>query len=261
MTAVSEITDVHVSFGFWPFADFPHRTLGDLTEHLRRHGIPRAWVSAIETVLYPDPDVHDERLFTAAADCPSIVPIKTINPTLGNWRQSLARALDDWGARLVRIVPNYHQYSMISQCVAGLAAALSERGVPLLVQMRIEDERNQYPLMQVPGVGVSQILHVASVWPRLRVVALGATRGEALTLASSHAGVHVDLSWIEQTGGIARLLAQVPAERVLFGSHSPFFYTRANLMKLEHARITPEQRRMIARDNAARLLGDNGAAS
>jgi len=59
--------------------------------------------------------------------------------------------------------------------------------------------------------------------------------------------VYVEISMLEGVGGIAGLLEQLPRERerVLFGSHAPFFYFEAAELKLEESPLAPELRRAI----------------
>ena len=61
--------------------------------------------------------------------------------------------------------------------------------------------------------------------------------------------------------GIANLLAQVPLNRVLFGTHAPLFYFESSLLKLQESPLSSEQLRAIRRGNAEALLAQNRHAS
>ena len=69
--------------------------------------------------------------------------------------------------------------------------------------------------------------------------------------------VYVEISMLEGVGGVANLLAQVPLNRVLFGSHAPFFYFQAALLKLKESPLPEQQLQAIRRENARRLLAKN----
>ena len=71
--------------------------------------------------------------------------------------------------------------------------------------------------------------------------------GPALTAAN----IHVDLSFVERLDTVAALLAEVPARQVLFGSHTPFLYTRAAVMKLRTAAVGRRELRAIAKSRFA----------
>ena len=62
------ITDVNLSLGRWPFQCFDIRTPRQLAAHLRKHGIAEGWVSAVDSVLSPDPDVYEIVLSFAGED-------------------------------------------------------------------------------------------------------------------------------------------------------------------------------------------------
>jgi hypothetical protein len=66
--------------------------------------------------------------------------------------------------------------------------------------------------------------------------------------------VAVEIATLEGVGGVSALLAQTPADRILFGSHAPFFYFEAAQLKLKESPLTSAQRRAIACTNAQRLL-------
>jgi predicted TIM-barrel fold metal-dependent hydrolase len=59
---------------------------------------------------------------------------------------------------------------------------------------------------------------------------------------------------LEGIGGIEKLLADVPLERVLFGSHAPSFYFEAAQLKLHESQLSASQRSAITQENARRLL-------
>jgi predicted TIM-barrel fold metal-dependent hydrolase len=52
----------------------------------------------------------------------------------------------------------------------------------------------------------------------------------------------------------ASQLAEVPAERILLGSHAPLYYFEAAELKLRESPLAPEQHRLIAHGNAEALL-------
>jgi len=234
--------------------DFSLTTPASLVAQLESEGIQQAWISASESILFPDPDIPDERLFSAFAPHPSVIPVKTLNPVLGNWRESLELAVSGWGARLVKVYPNYHRYSLIDGPMGELATTLAARRIPLLIQMRVEDERNQYPLMKVSGVPAHEVATLAAIHPRLSIVVLSAYLSEIAVMTAGHNNVHADISFADSRDTLGHLLAATPPDNLLFGSHTPFLYTRSAVMKLAAGKIDAEPRRKIASGNAERVL-------
>lgn len=245
--------DTNVSLGMWPWMDFSSVTAQNLDAQLESEGITEAWVSAAESILFPDPDVPDDRLLAALRPHPRLVPVKTINLARGNWRESLDRAVGPLGMRLVKIYPNYHQYSLNGSEATEFAAQLVARGIPLLIALRVEDERNHYPLMKVAPVPVQEIVTLANIHPDLNVLVLGAQVGEIATLTAGAGNVYCDMAFAETGNVMERLLAAAPAGRIVFGSHTPFFYTRAAINKLRGGGLDQETLRAITEGNARAL--------
>jgi len=61
---------------------------------------------------------------------------------------------------------------------------------------------------------------------------------------------------VETLRTVDSLLKEVPQERVLFGSHTPFLQTRAAVMKLRAPYVPEPIQRAIAWENALSFLGE-----
>jgi predicted TIM-barrel fold metal-dependent hydrolase len=126
-----------------------------------------------------------------------------------------------------------------------------------VIAASMEDERMMHPLLQVPQVNLSPLTKLIERMPGLRLVlinALQAFRGDPLHRLLSAGEVYVDIAMLEGIGGIEKLLADVPLERVLFGSHAPSFYFEAAQLKLQESQLSAAQRSAITQENARRLL-------
>ncbi|MFH1969906.1 MAG: amidohydrolase family protein [Verrucomicrobiota bacterium] len=244
------IVDVNTSFGRWPFHKFNVNSTQALAKHLNAAGITRALISSIDGILYPDPLACDAELFKAVKSMPMLIPVPTINPCLANWR----KALETNGLKAVKIIPNYHNYPLADPAVGQLMEVLADRRIPLIIQMRVNDERNQYPLMKIPGVDLRAVVRLANTCREAPVICLCAYHGEAIELVQKTVNVHVDISFIETFQTLPTLLRKIPAERILFGSHTPFLYTASAVMKLNAARLTSKSYKAIASANAQRLF-------
>ena len=244
------IIDINTSFGRWPFQKFGVNSTQALAKHLHTAGITKALVSSIDGILYPDPAVYDAGLFKAVKSTPMLIPVPTINPGLTNWRKTLeANSL-----KAVKIIPNYHNYPLTDPAVGQLMEVLAERKIPLMIQIRVDDERNQYPLMKIPGVDWQAVVQLANTFHNVSIVCLFAYLGEAVELAQKTGNVHVDISFIETFQTLPALLRKIPPERILFGSHTPFLYTESAVMKLKAARLAAKSYKAIASVNARRLF-------
>jgi predicted TIM-barrel fold metal-dependent hydrolase len=59
---------------------------------------------------------------------------------------------------------------------------------------------------------------------------------------------------LEGVDGVGNLLAQVPANRVLFGSHTPLFCFESATLKLKESLLNEEQLKSIQSAKARRLI-------
>lgn len=246
------IIDVNASLGYWPFQKFGVRTASQLDRHFAELGVGQAWVSSVEAILSPDIDACNEELVGRLRPYPRLKMVPTINPVLANW----AKSLDKWaqrGVHAIKVYPNYHQYDLTSATMCEVARQAASRRMVLLVQMRVEDERGMYAPMRISGVSVDDVVNLAKSVPEAAIIALCAYYREAVQLVAMAPKVMVDLSFIEACDTVKTLLRDVPAGRVVFGSHTPFLCTRAELMKLEAANVSRQELRLIREANARGL--------
>ena len=247
------IADINVSFGRWPFQKFPYNNLNGLDNKLSGEGISKALVSSLDAVLYPDPDWGNTSLLPRLASFSNLLPVGVINPSLSNWRESLERCLH-WGAEAVKIFPNYHNYSLSLPAMEKFMDDLAGRKVPLMVQMRLEDERNQHPLFKIAGVNPGEIIKFAGHFPEIPVLALCPYFKEAIDLVCNSSNIHVDISFTETLNTVSALFEEIPAARILFGSHTPLLYTRSSVMKIKAPDIPQKDFKAITYGNAQALM-------
>lgn len=244
------IIDCSVGFGHWPFARFAEDTPAKLDRALAKEGIDRALVSSAEAVLYEEPEECNRELERQLARFPRLVPVPVASPRV----KSAAVILAKPGIKAVKLIPNYHAYSLTEARAVDLCARVAELGIPVLVQMRVEDERSHHELLKVPGVQVEDIAFLAARLPQLSIVALCPYFAEAVRLAEIP-NVYVDISYAEILDTLGQLCARVPAAKVLFGSHAPWLYARAAAQKLALSSIGRDEREAIGSRNAVRLFG------
>jgi hypothetical protein len=114
-----------------------------------------------------------------------------------------------------------------------------------------------HPLLRVEPVDTAPLVELVRQTPGLRLVllnALGKLRGKPLNDLIAAGDVYVEISMLEGVGGVGNLLAQVPGNRVLFGSYAPLFYFESSLLKLKESPLTHERLRAIRSENARRLV-------
>lgn len=160
----------------------------------------------------------------------------------------------------IRVHPNYHGIKLDAPEFARLLRVASERGLIVQLAVAMEDERVMHPLLRIAPVEIAPLASLVKQTPGLRLVLLNALRtlrGDALRELIDAGEVYVEISMLEGVGGVSSLLADLPPDRVLFGSHTPLFYFESALLKLKESPLTEKQLRAIRYENASRLLAQN----
>jgi uncharacterized protein len=246
------IFDVNASVGHWPFQALEAETPARLAAILSRAGISKALVSSIDAVLLPAPDRENERLFRLLRGREHLIPVPVVNPLLPQWRDTVRK----YAARTpaVKAYPDYHGYPLSDGCVAELMRELTQRGLALILPLRIEDERSHHPLMKVPAVPTDDILSLARAFPRVTVACCCPYRQEAAALLKGPPNVYVDISMIDGLDPIQAIVKQASPTRVLFGSHAPFLCAESAVLKVNESDISGGDRRRILWENARCVL-------
>lgn len=79
-------------------------------------------------------------------------------------------------------------------------------------------------------------------------------RGATLGLLTEQPNIFIEHATLEGVGGLEILIREFPYQRVLFGSHFPFFLLQSAIFKLEESELGAKIRQAIASENAESLL-------
>jgi predicted TIM-barrel fold metal-dependent hydrolase len=254
------IADVNVSLSRWPFRRLPGDEPAALVRKLRASNVTQAWAGSFDGVFHKDVAGANARL---AAQCREfgaglLLPFGTVNPQLPDWREDLRRCHEQHKMPGIRLHPNYHSYKLGDSVFRELLRLAAARDLVVQIAMCMEDERTQHPLMRVPPVEIGPLADAIAAEPQIKMVILNCYPQlpiERLRPLSSAGRVYFDLSMVERVGAIVRFGAQVSMDRILFGSHFPFFNLESALLKVEEAGLTESQRVPVLAGNARRLLG------
>jgi predicted TIM-barrel fold metal-dependent hydrolase len=251
------IIDGNAFLGFWPFEVLACTTPAALAQRLRRLGIERALVSPVEAIFYKEPQEANEALVRRLRRYPQLLPVAVLNPRLPNWEESLRRNLDRHHVKAVKLHPNYHQYSLQARAAQAMLRALAEAGLPVIVQLQMEDARTHHPLVKVPPVVATEVLERTRSLADLKLILGAATIGDLAankTEIAARPNVAIDISWLEQMDCMQRVLELVDAGRLLFGTHQPFFYPECAVFKVNEGKLSASVRQAILADNARRVF-------
>ena len=253
------IVDTNVNISRWPFRRLVGDETPDLVARLRKRNVVQAWAGSFDGILHKDIGGVNARL---AADCRThgknfLVPFGSINPKLSGWQEDVRRCSEDYKMPGIRLHPNYHGYALTDPVFTELLHLAAGRRLIVQIVLSMEDIRTQHPLMRVPPVDVSALPQLIESEPGARLMLLNWTpslRGQQLKPLVDKGTVCFDISMVEGIEGVARLLERVSPERVLFGSHYPFFYFEAALLKMKESGLPDDQQKAVFEGNARRML-------
>jgi predicted TIM-barrel fold metal-dependent hydrolase len=185
-----------------------------------------------------------------------LLPFGEVNPLQHSWQDELERCADHHRLQGIRLHPNYHGYALDHPEFAKLLKAAAR--YKLLVQLAVlmEDERMMHPLMRVPAVDLAPLASVVQQTPGLRLVLLNAlksARDENFSRLFSAGAVYFEIAMLEGAGALEQLVTEIPADRILFGSHAPSLYFESALLKLKENTLPAPHLRAITRQNARQL--------
>ena len=259
---MQEIIDSNVSLSRWPFRRLELDESPALVQRLRARGVIQAWAGSFDALLHKDVGGVNLRL---ADECQKskgfLLPFGAINPKLPDWEEDLRRCHEEFKMPGIRLHPNYHGYKLDDVSFSALLKQATERGLIVQLAVIMEDRRTQHPLVQVPPVDLNPLPKLLKQVPGARIQLLNALQtlhGPLLLSVMAAGEVFFEIATIEGVGGVGNLIKQLPASRVLFGSHAPFFIVESALLKMKESPLTDQQSAAIYRDNAKRLLAHAG---
>jgi hypothetical protein len=253
------LIDTNVTLGRWPFRRLPLDDTSALVTKLRKHGVTQAWAGSFDGLFHKDLAAVNAGLAEACRKHGRgfLVPFGSVNPKLPGWEEDLRRCVKEHRMPGLRLHPNYHGYKLDDPDFARLLSIASERRLILQIAVSMEDERMQSPLARIPHVDAAPLVALLQKYPTVPIVLLNCQRAMSADLLRKLAvagEVLFEIATVEGVGGVANLLRQIPPQRVLFGSHAPWFYFESALLKLKESALDKEHDSAIRAGNARKLL-------
>lgn len=260
------IIDTNVHLFDWPFRRLKYAQTAALLAKLKKHRIAQGWAGTFQALLHKNLDAANGRL---ADECRRhgegfFIPFGSVNPAWPDWEEDLRRCHEVHRMSGIRLYPSFHNYRLDRPEFARLLELATQRGLLVQIVIEMEDERVHHPIVTVPPADAAPLAAVVKQVPQARVQLLNGfstlqRAGAALAQAN---GVVFDIANFEGTGTVGRLIegkhpsirALVPAARLLFGSHAPFFPCEAALLRLFESPLEKDQLLPVMRDNAQKLL-------
>lgn len=258
-TVPSGLIDTTVHLSPWTTRHAWATTPAALSAGLKRHGVTSAWVGSFEGVLHTDLAGANARLASACAPSGGLLrAFGTVNPAFPDWEDDLRRCHEGHRMPGVRLYPSYHGYQLDDPRFLRLLDLAGRRRLLVQIVVTIEDDRSQNPALTAAPVQAAPLADALAKVPGVRVMLLNSTTrvlGSApLVQRLTQAGVAFEIATLEGVAGIEGLLQKVPDIRLCFGSHTPYFYFEAALLKLEESALTPAQLAAVRHVQATSIL-------
>lgn len=265
--ATPDIIDTNVHLFEWPFRRLKYARTEALLAKLRKHRITTAWCGSFEAVLQKQLDLVNGRL---ADECQAhgdgmLIPIGSVNPAWPDWEADLIQCHERHHMPGVRLYPMYHGYGLDHPEFARLLAEAAKRNMLVQIVLRLEDERVHHPAVAVGAVDALPLIGVLKKVPEAKVQLLnsaGPLLGKNVVALVKETTVTFDIAATEGNGGVGKLVegtnysyrGAIPVERLMFGSHAPYFPCESALLKLFESPLSLEQLHLLMHANARRLM-------
>lgn len=253
--ALDKVIDMATWTGNWPFLKLRYTELPALQAKLQSLGVRQSFVAPIEAILEQDPLRANRALLDSTRGDDFFSPVPVIDLSYANWAENVELAVRDGRVRMVKLLPSYHMYD-ISEAVLEPLVELTQRHRLIVgLQMRVEDKRGMYPLLNVNDPDIVRVVKVLSYFPEQMFVLGNPVIAELAQVLKSVDNVYVELAGLENIDILLHLKRLYTLDRILFGSHAPFFIPEAVLAKLKYTEASQQDAEQVAYANAERLLG------
>jgi hypothetical protein len=237
------IVDVHAHIGAFAYGLRTGQTADRLIELMDKHGVDVSAISQLSTNMAVDNDAvsqavkrYPDRLVGYAHIDPRDVDLAL---------HEVDRCLRDLGLTGVKMHSNFDHFVPFDDDVLRVMDRISSYQVPVLFHTAEEYSR---PL---------QIAYVAREFPKVPVI-LGhfgyIASLEVIPAAKLSDNVYLETSIHGEMPVYEEAIHRVGADRVLFGTDTPYGNHAVELKKIEVLNITAEDRKKILGENARKIL-------
>ncbi|HOJ10499.1 MAG TPA: hypothetical protein PK733_07895 [Clostridiales bacterium] len=253
MYNINKIIDFSTWTGNWPFIHLKNSGLDDLKKKLKSQNVIKAFVSPIESILERDPMRADKQLLQDIKD-DFFSPVPVVDLSYANWEKVVELAIQDKRVKMIKLIPNYHIYELSEEKLEKLVNLTMYNKLIIAIQMRIEDTRGQYPLMKIPDVDMLSTIRALSNFPQQAFILNNVYWGEVAPALHSTSNVYIDISSVECPNVLHTIRDAYSLDKILFSSHSAFYYPEGNVFKLNYSDLDVSEIEKVAYRNGEILL-------
>ena len=252
--------DVNAFLGAYPWRKVPGTSPDALVKALDRTEIDEAWITHLPSLFWRDPTDGNQWLVETARREKRLKAVPVVHPGLAQWEQAIADAVNA-GAPAVRCDPLYLGLDPTGGEMRVLAAACGAARIPLMLAVRLEDNRQRHPNDVVPELPAAAVRVLIRSDADLRLLVTHADRGfvEEVQFGSTPEEarrIWWDICWIwgPPEDHLATLLETVGAERFVFGTGQPLRLPETSVAKLDLLDLPADRRAAIEATNVQQGL-------
>jgi hypothetical protein len=252
--------DVNAFLGAYPWRKVPGTSPDALVKALDRTEIDEAWITHLPSLFWRDPTDGNQWLVETARREKRLKAVPVVHPGLAQWEQAIADAVNA-GAPAVRCDPLYLGLDPTGGEMRVLAAACGAARIPLMLAVRLEDNRQRHPNDVVPELPAAAVRALIRSDADLRLLVTHADRGfvEEVQFGSTPEEarrIWWDICWIwgPPEDHLATLLETVGAERFVFGTGQPLRLPETSVAKLDLLDLPADRRAAIEATNVQQGL-------
>lgn len=259
-----KIIDINAWLGNYPWRKLHNNTAAELVGLMDRVGIGQAVVSSVEAVFHNNPQPANEQLYRETLPYRDrLVPFATINPSYAGWEDDLRICHERWEMPGLRAFPAHHGYALNGRDCRALLAAARERGLPVTFAARLVDRRQHHWNDPVTDLDTGLLARTLTDHPDNRFMVLNSLAPADTWKALAGQRVLVDIARMTTldialspaTFNIPSLARVLGYDHIAFGSGMPFSDPHPALLKLAILQADIRDRRMVASENAEKMLG------
>jgi len=248
------IVDVNAFLGLWPFRHLWHSGIDGLERLMGRSGVSHALVSPFESLFYRD-NVAANGFIRELGGSKSLCPIAAINPSLPDVGDFLSEMDGLRAIKGLKLHPDYHCYDLNGDSAKAAFDFAEERGLPVIIPLRIQDERLHPKFALVPPTPVKALIEVAKLYPKVNVIACNARSDElGDVLGDGSPNLHAVVSWVQEEGFVASAVRDHGCGRLMWGSNMPLQYPEPTLEQIGKADVGPREKEGILAGNAVEVF-------
>ncbi len=252
-TGGMRVWDIHGHLGPWYKVPYPVYDAADTVRRMDEVGVERFVVSDIQAIEN-DPDSGNTRAIAAAAEYPGRLYVYAgYSPS--KYAKNIGafeRFLDQPGVVGIKFHCQLHNTPPESPKYRPAFEVANERRLPILTHGVLPLDLLRSLLTELPGL-IYIAAHFAASPPE--------AHEPYLAIARAFSNFYYDTTGSTVLrGGFARLVEQMPAEQILYGSDFPIMDFPYQLGRVLYADISDEVKRKILWENPARVYHRAGGA-